>query len=338
LKREVPLELAPAAADAPAGAGALPLGGRPASSYAGQGQVAVLFNKRAYRNARSTDPATSPRIWQAMPHSKAELEETLSSFARGNIATIIIAGGDGTVRDVLTRAPRHFTSGMPRLAILPSGKTNALAGDLGLDTGMTVQDVLSTLHSCKTLRRSPLEIRYGEESEPRLRGFVLGTGAFVRATKLAQSVHRAGAVNGLGVALSVAGAAFHTVFGANTNEWRRGDPAVLELEGRSSEGNLFLLLATTLERMPLGVRPFGRVRGGLKLLAADAPPRKVLRCAAALALGSQRQWISDAGCRRADADSFRLRIDGEFVLDGERFPGGDLTISKGAPVEFLVPE
>jgi hypothetical protein len=203
---------------------------------------------------------------------------------------------------------------------------------------MTLQDILSGLHRCKTVRRSPLEIRYGEESEPRLRGFVLGTGVFVRATQLAQSVHRAGAVNGLGVGLAVAGAVFQTMFGANTNEWRRGDPAVIEVDGDSSERDLFLVMSSTLERMPIGLRPFGRVRGGLKLLAVDAPPRKILRCAAALAAGSERQWISDAGCQRADTESFRLRMACEFILDGERFPGGDLTISQGAPIDFLVPE
>jgi hypothetical protein len=307
-------------------------------AYADHGRVAVLFNKRAHRSERSMDRSVSSRIWQAAPHSKAELDQTLASFARAKIDTIIVAGGDGTVRDVLTRASRHFTDALPRLAILPSGKTNALAADLGLKAGMTVQDVLSGLHRCQTVRRSPLKIRYGDESGAHLRGFFFGTGAFVRATRLAQSVHRVGAVNSLGVGLSLAGAAFQTLFGASTNEWRRGEPVTLELEGRSIQRELFLLLVSTLERMPLGLRPFGRTRSGLKLLGVDAPPRKVLACTAALAMGSERQWLSDAGCKRAYVDSFRLYLDSEFVLDGERFPGGDLTISQGAPIDFLVPE
>lgn len=316
-----------------------PLGLYPADivPFGDFGRVALLFNERAHRNRHSANRTVSSRVWLAAPDSKAELDHTLASFAQEKIGTIIIDGGDGTVRDVISRARRHFPDGLPRLAIVPSGKTNALAADLGISGIWTVDDVLSLLPRYRTVRRTPLEIRYGNESEPRLRGFVFGTGAFVRATSLAQSVHRAGAFDGLAVGLSLIGAVARTLFGSKTSEWRRGDAVTFELDGRAIHREFYLLLGSTLERMPLGLRPFGQVRSGLKLLGIDAPPRKALLAAAAVAAGSERKWLSEHGYERVDADSFRLVIDSDFMLDGESFPGGDLIISKGAPIDFLVP-
>jgi hypothetical protein len=279
----------------------------------------------------------SSRIWQEAPDTQADLDRTLASFAQQKVGTIIIDGGDGTVRDVLSLAARHFTERVPRFAIIPSGKTNALAHDIGIGARWTSRDLPPTLGGWKIVQRAPLEIRYGDDSEARLRGFMFGMGAFVRATSLAQSVHRTGAFQGLGVGLALAGAIGQTLFGAETSAWRRGEAVTLNLDGQAIRREFYILLASTLERLPLGIRPFGRVRSGLKLLGVDAPPRRVLLAAAAVLAGSERQWLSDAGCKRADTDSFRLCIDGGFVLDGEVYPGGDLTITKGAPIEFLVP-
>ncbi|HEX7871668.1 MAG TPA: diacylglycerol kinase family protein [Sphingobium sp.] len=304
------------------------------------GRVAVLSNARAHRNRRAgaLDSDVASRIWQAMPHTKAELDRTLAGFARERVDTILIDGGDGTVRDVLSLAPRHFIHGLPRMVVVPSGKTNALAVDLGIASRWTVRDVLASLGSWTAVRRSPIEIRYDGAQEARLRGFLFGTGAFVRATKLAQSVHRAGAFNGLAVGLSLAGAVGQTLFGGADNVWRRGDAVTIELpDGRAIDREFYLLLGSTLERLPLGLRPFGQVRAGLKLLGIDAPPRRMLLSAAALLAGSERDWLNDAGYKRADTESFRLLLDGDFILDGESFPGGDLVVTQGDPIDFLVP-
>jgi len=325
LARSFGLPLAPAARK--------PLAGR-------QGQVALLSNGRAHRNRHlsASGHDVAGDIWQAAPNTRAELDRTLASFAKERVDTIVIDGGDGTVRDVLSLAPRHFPSGLPRIAVVPSGKTNALAIDLGIAAHWTARDVLASLDRWTAVSRSPLEIRYDGAETPRLRGFLFGTGAFVRATNLAQSVHRAGAFNGLAVGLSLAGALAQTLFGRPGNVWRQGDAVTLELpDGRAINRTFYTLLGSTLERLPLGLKPFGAERSGLKLLGVDAPPRNLLLSVPALLSGSEREWLSDAGYKRVDIDSFRLRIDSGFILDGEAFPGGDLAINRGAPIDFLVP-
>lgn len=300
----------------------------------------MLANGRAHRNRQmgETIHGVSADVRQAAPLTKAELDRTLAGFARDRVDTLVIDGGDGTVRDVLSLAPRHFTSGLPRIAVVPSGKTNALAVDLGIAAQWTARDVLGSLDRWKPVARSPLEIRYDGAETPRLRGFLFGTGAFVRATNLAQSVHRAGAFNGLAVGLSLAGALAQTLFGGPGNVWRQGDDVTLELpDGRALDRSFYMLLGSTLERLPLSLKPFGPVRSGLKLLGVDAPPRNLLLSVPALLSGSEREWLSDAGYKRVDVDSFRLRIESGFILDGEAFPGGDLAVNRGAPIDFLVP-
>lgn len=341
MKHEVPVELAQMGAGSPAatasfGYAPVPALFAPADALGG---VALLSNARAHRNRQSGAASDmSARIWQVAPDGKAELNRTLAEFAKERIGTLIIDGGDGTVRDVLSLASRHFKDGLPRIVVVPSGKTNALAIDLGIASRWTVPDTLSSLDRWKVVRRSPLEIRYDGSAEARLRGFLFGTGAFVRATNLAQSVHRAGAFSGLAVGLSLIGAIGQSLFGGTDNVWRRGDDVVLELPGDAAvERRFYMLLGSTLERLPLGLKPFGPVRSGLKLLGVDAPPRRLLLSFPAILAGSEREWLSEAGYKRTDADSLRLRIDSGFVLDGETFPGGDIMVSRGTPIEFLVP-
>jgi hypothetical protein len=267
------------------------------------------------------------------PRSHAELDAALADFAAEGVNALVINGGDGTVRDVLTAAARHFATPL-RVAVLPSGKTNALATDLRLPHGWTEQDAVAALRAGRTVERSPMRITRADGAE--LHGFILGAGAFVRATALAQRTHRFGAFNGLAVGLSVAGGVAQTLFGGAASVWRQGTPMRIVLpHGRADEAAKYMLFASTLERLPLGIRPFGEPRPGLKLLSIDAHPRLLAARLPAL-LGGQA-LPADGGYRRDDADTVELAIDGEFVLDGETFPGGEMTLSRAPAIGFAVP-
>jgi len=306
--------------------------------------VGVISNGRAHRNQapRNQGGARPARdlplhVLHASPSTPGELDRALADFARAEVGALVIDGGDGTIRDVLSAAPRHFGETLPMLALVPSGKTNALAIDLGVPRSWTVEDAIAAVAGCGVVQRAPLEIaRTGEPGV--LRGFLLGAGGFVGATALAQRTHRAGAFRGLAVGLSLAGAVAQTLFGGRGNRWRRGEPMRVELaDGRRIEQPFYLLLASTLERLPLGLKPFGRVRAGLKLLGVDAPPWHLGLTVPALLAGSEAAWIASHGYHRADTARFRLRLDGEFVLDGETYAGGDLSIRRGVPLAFLSP-
>ena len=304
--------------------------------------VGVVTNLKSRRNqARTGVPRiVSPGVLEASPTSHAELSETLAVFARRRVELLVIDGGDGTVRDVLSAAPSVFGGHMPAIAVVPAGKTNALAIDLGIPDDWSVQRAIEAAAAGNLLMKSPLEVtRLGAGGgDPVHRGFLLGMAGFVRATTLAQRAHGWGAFNGLAVGLSLGMVVAQTLFGGRDNPWQRGEQLRIETaDGDVQERRFYLALASTLERLPLGVAPFGRPRPGLKLLSVDAPVKNLGASVVPLLAGSEKAALARRGYRRLDSDWFDVTLEGEFVLDGETYPGGALRIATGTPLRFVVP-
>ncbi|RZF64666.1 diacylglycerol kinase [Sphingomonas populi] len=302
-------------------------------------KVGIIFNRHAHRNIGQAQslPDTTQAVDWTFPHTEQDLRKALARFADRGIDVLVVDGGDGTIRDVLSIAPAYFRR-LPKLAIIPSGKTNALALDLGIPIDWSLHDALGAIAAGRTKQRSPIEVRHAAASAPHLRGFLFGAGAFVEATAIAQGVHGMGGFRGVAVGLSLAAAIAQTVFGKSNNRWRRGLKVGVALDdGMRIERNFYIILGSTLKRLPLGLRPFGRERAGLKVLGVDAPPRHVLATLPALLAGSESAWLERFGYHRCATDSVRLTFDADFVLDGETYPGGDLILARGGPLDFVVP-
>ena len=302
-------------------------------------RAGVIVNAKSHRNrgdAARTNAADG--VFMAYPREVGDLDAILAEFAGRGVELLVIDGGDGTVRDVLTRASRHFPDGLPRLAVLPSGKTNALALDLGAPRHWTLDAALAAAEAGQVRQRAPLEIWRAGATAPEMRGFLFGAGAFVRATRAAQRAHGLGLVDALAVGVTLVAAVLRTLFGGPRSGWRAGDSLDLTLDGqRAPAGRRFLLLASTLKRLPLGLRPFGTPRAGAKVLDVDAAPKRLLRALPVLLSGRDAPWLTEGGYRRADVEAMKLSLDGAFVLDGEVYPGGDLIVRMGEPLEFVAP-
>jgi hypothetical protein len=302
-------------------------------------RVGIIFNRRAHRNLGQEFAAREIgySVDWSHPDTEQDLRDALARFARSEIDTLVIDGGDGTIRDVLGIAPAYFRSGLPRVAIIPSGKTNALALDLGIPVSWSLDDALDAIAHGRCKLRSPIEIRHAAAVTPHLRGFLFGVGAFVDATAIAQDVHGLGGFRGVAVGLSLAAAITQTVFAGSNNRWRRGlDVRVTLPDCAPAEQAYYTILGTTLKRLPLNLRPFGRARPGVRVLAVEAPPRHLLATLPALLAGSEAGWLARFGYHHRAVNSIRLNFEAGFVLDGEQFPGGDLILSHGDPIEFVV--
>lgn len=302
-------------------------------------RAGVIHNPKSRRNRGGETPRASDVVLVEAPRGRQALDATLARFAAERLDLLVIDGGDGTVREVLTRAPRHFGDRLPRLAVLPSGKTNALAFDLGAPDGWSIKAALQASREGGVRSRRPLEVYRPGETVPLVRGFIFGAGAFVRATDLAQRTHRLGAFEDLAVGLTLGAAAFRTLFGGPRSGWRAGEPMSIAFgDGCSRSGPLFLLLASTLERLPLGVQPLGPPdRGRMRSLAVEAPPRRLWSALPRLLSGAETAWLAEAGYHQRVDERIELALGTSFVLDGETFPGGELSLRLGAPLEFITP-
>ena len=308
------------------------------------GLVGLIANPRSHRNSgRTSSWQKHPDVIGYAPTTRPELHDVLSLFARRGIDVLAIDGGDGTVRDILTCAGDLWGRSWPDILVLPTGKTNALARDLGVPS-WTIAEALDAARTGKTVGRSPMEIAPVDAPDRVVRGFIFGAGAFVDATALAQRTHRAGAYNGMAVGLALAWGVGQTLFGGNDSDWRVGSRMALSfgaraerMHGATPDGvaRRYLLLASTLHRLPLGLKPFGSVRPGLKTLVVDAPPRNVATTAARLLAGSQSIGLERRGYHRVDADRVVVDIESGFVLDGETFPPGAYQIREAAPLNFV---
>jgi hypothetical protein len=300
-------------------------------------RAGLIWNYKSHRNLGSGRAHLPADVLHVVPEEPSELAGALRRFAAEGVDLVVVDGGDGTVREVVSRLPEAYGGKIPRIAVLPNGKTNALALDIETPLGTSLEQILVAAKAGKPLkRRQCLEIvRPGQPTAER-RGFIFGMGAFVRATELAQKSHGVGFFDDAAVAVTIAATVGRTLLSGPNDPWRRGEAAQLSF-ATPSQRTWFLLAASTLKRLPLGVKPFGEPREGLKVLSIEAPPRKLIRALRSLIRGDDAAWLAANGYRRDDMTAFDLTLPGHFVLDGEIYEGGDLTVRQGPELEFVIP-
>ncbi len=300
----------------------------------------MIGNPRSHLNKGGLRPTGLPEaiIYKHEPNSRADLLRYLQEFKADGIDMLVIDGGDGTVRDVLSVARTVFGDRLPQIGVIPSGKTNALAYDLGIPRQWRVSDAIDAFEAGRIAQRPAINVHWNDSALPDQLGFIFGLGVFSRATLLAQRVHQQGLFNGVAVFFTLALALLKTFFGNEQSSWRRGDMVWISEDGKPSWGQRFyIVIGSTLRRMPLGLKPFGPLRDGLKFLLVDAPPKKLHRHTLPILNGADLPDMEENGYRRRDIERVNLRTAKSFVLDGEQFPGGNITLSLIDPIDFVVP-
>ncbi|MFN4113579.1 MAG: diacylglycerol/lipid kinase family protein [Sphingomonadaceae bacterium] len=309
--------------------------------------VGVIYNPRSHRNkGRDLDIAARPNVHLAQPRTREEIHTALAGFAELGVEYLIINGGDGTVRDVLTAGLDVFDNNWPALAVLPKGKTNALNVDLGAPSGWTLPDAVAAWDRGHRIVRRPLVVTPDAGGGPPLAGFILGAGGYAVGIRAGQDAHRLGAFNSLAVIVTAGWGVIQALLGSDANPWRRGAPmelllgeerAALPHAGAGYEGRRSIMLASTLERFPGGIRLFGVLQEGLKIVVLDRPARRILAMMPLLLAGLRLADPERRGVHYRSVDSFELTIGEDYILDGEAFPAGHYRVTRGPSLRFVVP-
>lgn len=310
-------------------------------------RIGIIYNPRSHRNKGQDLACTGAgSIMVAQPRTREEIAHALAGFAQDGIDFLVINGGDGTVRDVLTMGQAVFADRWPAIAVLPKGKTNALNVDLGAPADWSLEGAIAAYATGRRLLRRPLAVSREDDPGPPMLGFIFGAGAFTLGIEAGQEAHSLGFFNSLAVAATGAWGVMQALFGTNRNKWRRGTEMALRFEPsgepvpRSAHGDparRSVMLASTLERMPMGVELFGKPRPGLKLVALDRPRRRLLAALPAILTGWRPAWLATAGLHQLDAEALAIEVAEPVILDGEAFPAGRYRVEQGPELTFISP-
>lgn len=156
------------------------------------GPVGLIYNPRSAGN-RGRVPIRVPGIPSASPETRQELARALADFARREVRVVIVCGGDGTIREVLSAIPSAYLGApTPGLAIVAAGNTDLIAGEVGAirrsdDIGLLA--ARGREGSLRVTRRPVVAVERAidDRGDARsIRGLLFGAGIFARATEIGQ--------------------------------------------------------------------------------------------------------------------------------------------------------
>jgi hypothetical protein len=315
--------------------------------------IALLSNPRSTGN-RDALPrirsfvADHPNIFHYEVNDIAEVPEALAMIARVKPAVLIINGGDGTVQAALTEIHHgnHFDGAIPPVAVLPNGKTNLIAQDLGAagDPIGTLKEILRIVEAGvdpHVVVRQLISLSDGKASRPVLGMFLGGAGLAQAILFCRHKIYPLGLPNWLSHVIAVVLVSLSVLIGAGARWSPVGPPQPVRVSlrrGDQVEGSFFLLMVTTLERLLLNMSAPSDPSGSLKFMAIEQRRGTVLRAAISALLGRLNSArFRGLHLRRGD----EIRIEGaraSVILDGELFEATDgrsIVLTPTAPVPFL---
>jgi hypothetical protein len=322
-------------------------------------RIALLSNPRSTGN-RSLLPrvrsfcASHPEIFHYEVEKIEQIDAALRTIARVQPRVLVINGGDGTVQSTLTELyhGNHFDGAPPPVAVLPNGKTNLIALDLGA-TG----DPIVALERVIELARGPLDEHIitrelialtqeqngvGDGLKPVLGMFLGGAGLTDVMLYCRHKIYPLGLPNWLSHFLTLLALMATMVLGIRAAFLpQRPAPVNVSLIRQGEiHGRFAVLIVTTLRKLLVGskVAPGQPHSGALQLMAVEQSPIALLRALIAGLFGKLGSTLM-AGVHVGRGDE--IRIEGErssVILDGEIFSAGrngSIVLRQTDPLPFL---
>ncbi|HEX8366319.1 MAG TPA: diacylglycerol kinase family protein [Allosphingosinicella sp.] len=319
-------------------------------------RVALLSNPRSTGN-RSLLPrvrafcAEHQDIFHYEVESVDQIGQALRTIARVKPKVLVINGGDGTVQATLTELYHgaHFGPAPPPVAVLPNGKTNLIAHDLGAD-GDAIRALERVLEIARSdmathiVSREMIQLSGGTtEGRPVLGMFLGGAGLADSILYCRHKLYPLGIPNWLAHLLTFVATILSTLIGVTARFLppRPSPVKISVLRSGELQGRFALLLVTTLERLLLETnvpRAADGSGGAMQLIVIERSPLALIRALFAAVRGRLGGYrVSGVHLKRGD----EIRIEGDrssLILDGELFEadrGRPIVLRPTAPVPFL---
>jgi hypothetical protein len=262
---------------------------------------------------------------------------------------LVINGGDGTVQATLTELYNggHFDDEPPPVAVLPSGKTNLIALDLGArgDPIQTLEQLIALARTDElekyTVPRELLALRRrGTEDRPVIGMFLGGAGLADTMLYCRHKIYPLGLPNSISHGLTAIAFIARLLLKVKTSFLPppAGQTHVdMPMRARIS-GRFAFLAVTTLEKLLLSTSIGGDSPGRLKVVAIEESAGTILRALAAAMTGGYK-GKKMRGIHYEEVDE--VSIEGEsshLILDGETFraePGNPIHLMPANPLSFV---
>jgi diacylglycerol kinase (ATP) len=277
----------------------------------------------------------------------AKLVPGLQHFAGNNVESLFISSGDGTIQAIQTwLAESGAFKTLPRLCLLPHGTTNMTAADLGFRRKSIAEQAnfINTLTPNEMRTRPTVRVANPKGRGP-LHGMFFGTGAIAEATRYCQVAFNDKGVGGHWATFAtLASVVSKTIFlPANPDDPNRFDkpyPITLKADGAMKcEGQQLFALATTLEKLILGTRPFwGGASAPLRTTTLPYPVPSIPRWIFPMMFGGEDRQ-SPAGSTSTACRACEITCPTSFVIDGEFYdPPTDepLRLEAGPKLDYIV--
>ena len=316
--------------------------------------VALLSNPNSTGN-RSLLPAVrsycakNPDIFHYEVEEMGQIAKALEMIARVKPKVLVINGGDGTVQSALTELYHggHFEGTPPPVAVLPNGKTNLIALDLGaegtaLEALERIVEVAKGDLSKHIVVRELIALSDGSEGARPVLGMFLG-GAGLAETILycRHKIYPLGLPNGLSHFLTALAVMFSAIFGLKADFLpARAKPVSISFIRKGELQGIFsVLIVTTLEKLLLGGRTGEMTsRGQMKFMAVDQSPWAMIRVIFDSIIGRLGRHAVN-GLHIQQGDTIRIdSVKSSVVLDGEVFEANSdapIVLRSTPPVPFL---
>lgn len=327
----------------------------PAGACAGRGKrprIALLSNPKSTGNLaqlpRIRDFCDShPDVFHYEVEQAQQIGEAMRIIARIRPKVLVINGGDGTVQTALTELYNggHFGEEPPPVAVLPSGRTNLIALDLGArgDPVETLEQLIDLARADEleryTVPRELIALRRSNSDRPVIGMFLGGAGLADTMLYCRQKIYPLGLPDGVAHAIAAVATAAKQLLGVRASFLPPdARPLKLSLSQQNALSGRFSVLAiTTLERLLLSTDMGAHRAGMLKLLAIEARPKSLLRAIAAKIAGKLGR-ANVEGVHIKEADEITIEGSSDLILDGESFraeTGSPISLRTALPLSFV---
>ena len=292
--------------------------------------------------------ADHPDIFHYEVERADQIGKAMQTIAMIRPSVLAINGGDGTVQAILTELFNggHFGDVAPPVAVLPSGKTNLIALDLGADGDPVkalerLMEIANADLSPHLVARELISLSGGETGiQPVIGMFLGGAGLADIMLYCRERIYPLGLPNSISHFITAIAVVLHQVFRMRASflpPEPRPLSVVVRREGTIT-GRFAFLFVTTLEKLLLSSELGSGGKGPLKFVAVEQKPVSMLRAFGASLVG-RLGHTKLAGVHVEEADEIAIEGDkSQVILDGETFRAGlgkPILLKPAPPLSFV---